>query len=430
MARWWSIETGVIERIYDVSLGATMALIEQGFIASLIPHGESTMDPEELMTILTDHRESLQMVLDLVGGTRQFTTGWIKELHALFTRHQTTYRAMTPQGKWVDLTLEHGVYKLHPNSPTLGDGRVHEYCPPEHVASEMDRLVTLYHEFPNEFPEVRSAWLHHAFTQIHPFPDGNGRVARALASIDFIRVGLFPLLITRQDRDKYYLPALQTADQGELLPLVRFFTNRIEMIFTRAISESEDLISNIQSMDAVLAGAKNRVLAREQAATEERQSMARRLERFAILAEKDFQSSAKQVQEALPKLRCRASRSHPKEAHFFRAQMIDIAQRCGYWADQREPRQWARLRLSNGGETDIVLLLHFIGNPSPGACVAVIFLDHRDRKEEMGQNAPQLITEDYLLIVADEPEADQEKRFLRWLAESRIRALAQWARYL
>ena len=37
--------------------------------------------------------------------------------------------------------------------------------------------------------EVEAAWLHHRFTQIHPFEDGNGRVARALASLVFIPDG-------------------------------------------------------------------------------------------------------------------------------------------------------------------------------------------------------------------------------------------------
>ena len=33
--------------------------------------------------------------------------------------------------------------------------------------------------------EIEATWLHHRFTQIHPFQDGNGRVARALASLVF-----------------------------------------------------------------------------------------------------------------------------------------------------------------------------------------------------------------------------------------------------
>lgn len=49
-------------------------------------------------------------------------------------------------------------------------------------------------------PEVEAAWLHHRFTQIHPFQDGNGRIARLLASLVFIKAGWFPLVVTRDDR--------------------------------------------------------------------------------------------------------------------------------------------------------------------------------------------------------------------------------------
>lgn len=33
-----------------------------------------------------------------------------------------------------------GKYKLSPNNPRSRDGIVHDYCPPEHVRSELDKL--------------------------------------------------------------------------------------------------------------------------------------------------------------------------------------------------------------------------------------------------------------------------------------------------
>jgi hypothetical protein len=196
MARWWSIETGIIERLYELSEGITLQLINNGFEASLIPHGEASLPAEELVAILRDHRESLDFVMDVVGSQRELTTGWIKELHALLTRNQHTTEGFDAFGRRVELELRRGDWKVRPNNPLARDGTVHEYCPPDQVASEMERLLELYAACP-PYPEVRAAWLHHAFTQIHPFQDGNGRVARALASIDFIKAGLFPLLVRR-----------------------------------------------------------------------------------------------------------------------------------------------------------------------------------------------------------------------------------------
>lgn len=100
----------------------------------------------------------------------------------------------------------------------------------------MDRLIQLYHACP-PFAEVRAAWLHHAFTQIHPFQDGNGRVARALASIDFIKGGLFPLLVRRGERETY-IDALRNADADDLRPLVKFFADVQQRLVRRAISEA------------------------------------------------------------------------------------------------------------------------------------------------------------------------------------------------
>src|SRR5207237_7292696 len=94
-------------------------------------------------------------------------------------------------------------WKKHSNNPTRPDGHIHEYCPPLHVAAQMDLLIGMHEQHSGVPPEIESAWLHHRFTQIHPFQDGNGRVARALASLAAIRAGWFPLVIRRQDRAEY-----------------------------------------------------------------------------------------------------------------------------------------------------------------------------------------------------------------------------------
>jgi len=47
----------------------------------------------------------------------------------------------------------------------------------------MERLLELHQSHMSVPPEVSAAWLHHRFTQIHPFQDGNGRIARAIADM-------------------------------------------------------------------------------------------------------------------------------------------------------------------------------------------------------------------------------------------------------
>ena len=73
LARSWSIETGIIERVYDLSLGATQVLVERGFEVNLVHHSDTNTNPERLIEILRGHRAGLAMVMDLIGGTRKLT---------------------------------------------------------------------------------------------------------------------------------------------------------------------------------------------------------------------------------------------------------------------------------------------------------------------------------------------------------------------
>jgi Fic family protein len=68
---------------------------------------------------------------------------------------------------------------------------------------------------------VVHAWL----THIHPFDDGNGRMARLLANLALVQQSYPPLLIrTESDRGQYY-DALAASDGGDILPLYELFVS-------------------------------------------------------------------------------------------------------------------------------------------------------------------------------------------------------------
>ena len=116
--------------------------------------------------------------------------------------------AITPTGNRIQVRLLKGEYKNQPNNPKRADGTVHEYCPYELTGDEMQNLVRLYREAEGKFdPVVLAVWLHHRFTQIHPFQDGNGRVARALASLVFLKAQLFPLVIREAESRRLHSSA-------------------------------------------------------------------------------------------------------------------------------------------------------------------------------------------------------------------------------
>jgi hypothetical protein len=234
LSREWAIETGVIENLYDIDRGVTMALIEQGFSAAVIEPGSVDKEPNYVLVLLHDQQNALEGLFDFVASRRPLSTGYVKELHAAMTRSQGSVKALDAAGNVVDAPMLHGEYKQLPNYPRRGD-KVFLYCPPEHTAAEMDRLVEMHlrHDEQGVAPEVQAAWLHHRFTQIHPFQDGNGRVARALASLVLIRAGLFPLVVPR-DEKSVYIDVLERADAGELRPLVVLIARRQETAFRRA----------------------------------------------------------------------------------------------------------------------------------------------------------------------------------------------------
>lgn len=236
LAREWSIETGIIEGVYTLDRGITQTLIERGIDSSYIPRESTNRDPELVARIIRAHKDALEGLFAFVASGRDLTTGYIKELHAALLRYQDTTEAWDPFGNRIEVTLEKGSYKRLPNNPTRPDGAMHEYCPPEHVASEMDRLIAFHrHHDERGVPVlVQAAWFHHAFTQIHPFQDGNGRVARALASLLLIKAEFFPLVVRRDDRAKY-IDALEAADEGDLGSLAGLFSGLQKRDLTRAI---------------------------------------------------------------------------------------------------------------------------------------------------------------------------------------------------
>ena len=127
------------------------------------------------------------MVMDIVGGTRDLTPSYTKELHHRLTLSQELCDAEDQFGNRTQVKLQKGEWKTQPNNPRRPDGSVHQYCPPERVQDQIAQLLAWHQTHHNTCAEVEAAWVHHRFTQIQPFQDGNGRVARALTGAVFLK---------------------------------------------------------------------------------------------------------------------------------------------------------------------------------------------------------------------------------------------------
>jgi len=132
-------------------------------------------------------------------------------------------------GRAFEAELREGTWKAHPNHVLRRDNTLLEHCPPEQVASETDRLVEMWGRLDETdvHPLVKAGWLHHRFVQIHPFADGNGRVARALTLLVVEKHRYAPLVVDRHHRTRY-LEALDRANEGDLRDLVALFA-RLEI---------------------------------------------------------------------------------------------------------------------------------------------------------------------------------------------------------
>jgi len=88
---------------------------------------------------------------------------------------------------------------------------------------------------------VEAAWLHHRFVRIHPFQDGNGRMARLLMAYVFARAGEFPPVISMMQRNDY-IRNLEWADGGDLRRFVQYLADLAATTTLSALSIAEDVL--------------------------------------------------------------------------------------------------------------------------------------------------------------------------------------------
>jgi hypothetical protein len=253
MRREWAIETGFIERLYRISEGATKTLIEQGLDAALLMHEDVDRSPDEVIAIINDQYHAIEGLYQFISGDRELGKSYIRELHQVLTAHQPTYEAIDTLGNRVVRDLPRGIWKSLPNNVGDPEGDYYfEFCPPEHVEAEIEQLLRLHreHEEKGVPPDIEAAWLHHRFTLIHPFTDGNGRVARCLASLVLLKAGWFPLVVTR--RDAGYIVAIRDADRGDLKPLIDLFGRLQSRAVTKAFSLSYELDREGRAISSIL----------------------------------------------------------------------------------------------------------------------------------------------------------------------------------
>jgi Fic family protein len=380
LIRRLSVETGILERLYDLDRGTTEALVANGFIEDLISHSSTNVEPARLIDILRDQEAAVQLVIDCVARNRDLTKGLIHELHSILTRHQYTTTAVDQFGNRLEIPLLKGKFKEQANNPKRPDGVMHEYCPPIHVDAEMDNLLRWVHEYRDVDPVLVAAWVHHRFTQVHPYQDGNGRVARALTTLILLRADLLPLVVDRDLRTEY-INALELADQSQLSALAEIFARLERNAILQALSVDADAqISHQKSLTSAVIGSLAEKFGKRRI---QKLAELRRVNDVALdlrrLAHEQLEKSLEEVRQTLREVGAPTAHVHNggsdlRSAHWYKFEVAQSAREAGKFANFSEDHYFVKgsVRL-NTERMSFVVSFHHVGRELTGIMEATAF---------------------------------------------------------
>lgn len=142
------------------------------------------------------------------------TQAFIRTLHKTLLREDYTVYRNLPGGMQTSYTVHAGQYKTRPNSVITRYGDRFEYASPEETPALMADLVDWYNKAEAEgklSPVELAVLFHYRYIRIHPFEDGNGRIARLLVNYILTKHD-YPMIVVRSRLKNEYLEALHAAD--------------------------------------------------------------------------------------------------------------------------------------------------------------------------------------------------------------------------
>jgi Fic family protein len=247
-----AIDTGALEGLYETDRGFTFTVATEAAYWQVALQEKGP----EVQALFESQLGAYDFVLDLATERAPVVEAWIRTLHERLCAPQATYKVWTEIGPQ-DQPLPKGEYKHHPNHVLRADGKMHSYAPADMTPAEMHRFCDELRgpDFSSAHPALQTAYAHYAFVVIHPFSDGNGRVARAMASLYSYRAYSIPLLVL-SDARKEYLSALESADGGDHQVFVDFVVDRIldgvrlaeDSLRTATLPAQEDVIASLRGL--------------------------------------------------------------------------------------------------------------------------------------------------------------------------------------
>jgi len=178
-----------------ISYGQTIQILRE-FVS---PQNASISDVLDII----NHKAVLDIVFENYSA-EQLSEGNIKKLHK---------ELMKSSAQWSDdIYYDPGKYKIFENRTYRTNGKEHLYALPEDVPAEMSRLVkqtnkdisNANNESLHLHPLAIATRFHYLFlNHIHPFGDGNGRIARIFMNLILLKLNYPPIFITEVDKAEY-----------------------------------------------------------------------------------------------------------------------------------------------------------------------------------------------------------------------------------
>ena len=171
------------------------------------------------------------------------TQNFIRTLHKTLLREDYMVYSNLPTGVQTSYLIHAGQYKTRPNSVITRYGERFEYASPEETPGLMSDLVDWYNKAEQEgklSPVELAALFHYRYIRIHPFEDGNGRIARLMMNYILTRHD-YPMVVVRSRKKSEYIEALHQADIDvgpipsdgahaeikDIRPFVKYFNNLV-----------------------------------------------------------------------------------------------------------------------------------------------------------------------------------------------------------
>lgn len=204
-----------------LTYGETKALLLFGITAQ----GKPLQEHLEM----SGHDEAIKWIEEVVKEQRPLTENFIRQLHELLLKKPYEVDAITPDGKPTKKKIQIGSYKKTPNHVKTKTGEIFRFASPEETPAMMQNLLCWYNKKRKESDldsVLFAAEFHYRFIRVHPFDDGNGRMARILMNFILMSFGYPPVIIKTEDKENYFT-ALRQADAGILSAFIAYICNNL-----------------------------------------------------------------------------------------------------------------------------------------------------------------------------------------------------------